>query len=170
MRIRPMAMPDVPVLQEIERAAGETFRPLGMDVVADDDPFSADELLAHHRTGLAWVVDDGAGTPVAYLVAEEIDGALHVEQVSVHPGAGRQGLGRRLIDHAEEAGRRRGRPALTLTTFAEVPWNGPYYRRLGFRVLTEQELTPGLVAVRRHEAALGLDAWPRVVMRREIRA
>lgn len=37
-----------------------------------------------------------------------------------------------------------GLAALTLTTFADVPRNGPYYERLDFRHLCETELTPGL--------------------------
>lgn len=57
-------------------------------------------------------------------------------------------------------------PELRLTTFAEVPWNGPYYARLGFEVLPAERLTEGLRAIRATEAAKGLDAWPRVVMRR----
>ncbi len=56
---------------------------------------------------------------------------------------------------------------MTLTTFTDIPWNAPYYTRLGFRVLDAGELTEGLREIRRAEAAMGLDAWPRVCMRRE---
>ena len=62
----------------------------------------------------------------------------------------------------------RARPALTLTTFTEVPWNAPYYLRCGFRVLADTEITPELRAIRTAEAARGLDAWPRVCMRRDL--
>jgi hypothetical protein len=47
---------------------------------------------------------------------------------------------------AEEA-KRQGAGRLTLTTFIEVPWNAPYYRRLGFRPLDDARLT---AALRRH--------------------
>jgi GNAT superfamily N-acetyltransferase len=107
---------------------------------------------------------DSADRPVAYLVAEPVDGALHVEQVSVHPAHARSGIGRALLDEVGAAG------PLTLTTFADVPWNAPYYARLGFRVLPESEWTPGLRAIRAREAAIGLDRWPRVCMRREVDA
>jgi hypothetical protein len=50
-----------------------------------------------------------------------------------------------------------------------VPWNGPYYRRLGFREVPPAEETPGLRRVRAHEAAIGLDRWPRLCMRRDLR-
>lgn len=60
-------------------------------------------------------------------------------------------------------------PALTLTTYRDVPWNAPYYERLGFQVLTEVEMTAGLRSIRAHEAACGLARWPRVTMRRTTR-
>jgi hypothetical protein len=57
---------------------------------------------------------------------------------------------------------------MTLTTFTDVPWNGPYYARLGFQVVAENEWTASQRRIREHEAAVGLDAWPRAVMRRPI--
>jgi ribosomal protein S18 acetylase RimI-like enzyme len=45
--------------------------------------------------------------------------------VSVHPRCARRGVGRALIDHLADHARATGAPALTLTTFADVPWNGP---------------------------------------------
>ena len=38
------------------------------------------------------------------------------------------------------------------------------------RILGHGELTPGLQAIRHHEAELGLDRWPRVCMRRDLQA
>ncbi|EME64766.1 GNAT family N-acetyltransferase [Amycolatopsis decaplanina] len=161
-----LAVPeDLPVLQDIERAAGEPFRALGMAAIADDDPPSIAALTAFRREGRAWVWDAGDG-PVAYLLAEVVDGHGHIEQVSVHPDHARQGIGRRLIEHAAEWASREGLAGLTLTTYAEVPWNAPYYARLGFATLDEESLTEGLRAVRAHEIARGLDKWPRVTMRR----
>ena len=57
---------------------------------------------------------------------------------------------------------------MTLTTFRDVPWNAPFYERLGFCVLDSSELTPELDAVVREEAARGLDRDRRVVMRCEL--
>jgi predicted N-acetyltransferase YhbS len=82
----------------------------------------------------------------------------------------RRGLGRTLLDHAADQASAAGLPALTLTTFADVPWNAPYYTRCGFRVLHDAEITPGLRAIRHRKAALGLDRWPRVCMRRDTSA
>ncbi|MFF2653515.1 GNAT family N-acetyltransferase [Streptomyces sp. NPDC058045] len=170
MRIRAVRLDELGVLQDIERAAGRCFRDIGMPEIADDEPPPLDELARYHHTGLAWVMDDGTGTPVAYLIADRVDGNLHVEQVSVHPDGARRGVGRALLDHlAGHAVTNEAASALTLTTFTQVPWNAPYYARsCGFRLLDEDGLTPGLREIREREAAHGLDRWPRACMRRAL--
>ncbi|MFD8231746.1 GNAT family N-acetyltransferase [Streptomyces sp. NPDC059696] len=165
MRIRPATPAELPALQDIERAAGAPFRDLGMPEIADDEPPARDVLERYRRAGRCWVATDQRDRPVAYLLAEPVDGALHIEQVSVHPRAARQGIGRALLAHAAGHAREEGLTALTLTTFTEVPWNAPYYARLGFRPLADADLTPGLREIRAAEAAHGLDLWPRVCMR-----
>jgi GNAT superfamily N-acetyltransferase len=167
-RIRPVAAGEWATLQEIERAAGQCFAEVGMPEIADDVPLPAPELDRYRQAGLAWVAVDPQDRPVAYLVADPVDGGLHVEQVSVHPGYARQGIGRSLLEHVAAHAAAGGSPVLTLTTFEHVPWNAPYYRRCGFRVLTEREWTPELRAIREREAAHGLDRWPRVCMRRDL--
>lgn len=157
---------DLPVLQDIERAAGAPFRDHDMAAIADDQPPTIAELTEFQRDGRCWVVTDEQDRPIAYLLGAIIDGHAHIEQVSVHPGHSHQGHGRRLIDTLSAWAADRGLAGLTLTTFADIPWNAPYYERLGFRVLTDDELTDGLRQVRAHEAARGLDTWPRVAMRR----
>lgn len=159
---------DLPRLCALEQAAGEPFRALGMAFVADDETWTVAELEPYQRDGRAWVVEDDDGAVVAYLLADVVDGAAHVEQVSVDPAHARRGLGRQLLDVAAAWAREQDLVALTLTSFAAVPWNAPYYARLGFRVLDDAELTPGLRAIRAREAAHGLDRAPRVAMRRDL--
>jgi ribosomal protein S18 acetylase RimI-like enzyme len=161
MLIRPASADDLPILRDIEWAAGEQFSAIGMPEIAADEPASIDELERYRAAGYAWVAADPQ--PVAYLIAEPVDGGLHIEQVSVRPEYAHRGIGRQLIDTADAV----GFPALTLTTFRDVPWNAPYYRRLGFRDLAEADATPGLRRIRRTEAEHGLDRWPRLCMRRD---
>ncbi|MDQ6783525.1 MAG: GNAT family N-acetyltransferase [Actinomycetota bacterium] len=168
MTIRPARHDDLEALRAIELAAGAPFRDLGMAAIADAAAPPVAELAVFQRDGRAWVVTSAAGSPVGYLLVDIVDGNAHIEQVSVDPSHGRQGLGRKLLDAADEWAQERGLTALTLSTFAEVPWNGPYYERLGFRVVPESEVTPGLAAIRAAEAAQGLAAWPRVTMRRDV--
>jgi GNAT superfamily N-acetyltransferase len=116
------------------------------------------------RAGLAWVAADDSDVPMGFLVADIVDGCLYIAEVGVHPRSARQGLGRQLIEHTATG----EYPALILTTFRDVPWNAPYYQRLGFVNLADDEVTPGLRAIREYQATIGLDRWPRVCMRRNL--
>jgi hypothetical protein len=65
----------------------------------------------------------------------------------------------------EDWGRAAGRPATTLTTFRDVPWNGPYHRRLGYQLLPLERVGPELAQTIAHEASLpGIDASLRCAM------
>ncbi|WP_037176069.1 GNAT family N-acetyltransferase [Rhodococcus sp. UNC363MFTsu5.1] len=164
--IRSATTTDLVHLPAIEIAAGLPFRSVGMDAVADDDPPTVRELAEYQRAGRAWVATTEDDVPIGYALALAVDGAAHLEQVSVDPAHAGRRLGAALIDEVERWAAERKYPWLTLTTFAQVPWNAPYYERLGFRVVPADELTPGLRSIREHEADRGLDAWPRVTMRR----
>ncbi|MGO4431842.1 GNAT family N-acetyltransferase [Paenarthrobacter sp. RAF9] len=159
---------DLQLMQDIERAAGEVFRQLGMDPIADDEPFPVEKLGTYAAAGRAWVYVDGLDYPVAYLLADVVDGEGHVEQVSVHPDQAHQGIGRELLHAARVWARGHGMHRQTLSTFRDVPWNAPYYRRLGFEMLDAGSWGPELTRLMEHEAELGLTRWPRVAMWRPV--
>jgi GNAT superfamily N-acetyltransferase len=161
---------DGPELQEIEQLAAEQFRAVGLDTVADKEPASVDELAEYAAQGRSWVAVDAADQPVGYVLVDEVDGNAHVQEVSVRPGHQGQGVGRALLDRVRVWAIESGRSAISLTTFAEVPWNRPLYEHLGFRVLVEEEIGPELRAVREVETAHGLDPATRVCMRLDLDA
>jgi GNAT superfamily N-acetyltransferase len=139
-----------------------------MTDVAGHPPPSIETLERYQQAALAWTAAGPDDQSIGYVLVDLVDGAAHIEQVSVHPDHGRRGIGRLLIDEVDHWAAGRGLPALTLSTFRSVPWNAPYYARLGFRELAPGELTAGLTEIQRHEAALGLDPAERIFMRREI--
>lgn len=71
-----------------------------------------------------------------------MDGHPFLDQVSVLRSAMRHGIGRMLVEHALKWSARQGE--LWLTTYDHVPWNGPWYERLGFRRMPEAEHGPEL--------------------------
>jgi GNAT superfamily N-acetyltransferase len=166
--IRPSRPGEEAALQDIERRAGERFREIGLADVADDDPPPAQALARYITDRRSWVAVDHAGTPVGYVLADEVDGCAHVAQVSVLPEAQGTGVGRALLARVEQWADQNGLTALTLTTFRDVPWNAPLYRHLGFSDLAEEDVGPGLMRIRDEEAAQGLDPAGRVCMRREL--
>lgn len=155
-------------MRAIEIAAGEMFRRIGMDAIADDDPPEHEELLHAIENGGAWTAVDPDGRALGYLIVARLRGSMHVDQVTVHPDGARRGIGCQLIDAAAVHARSRGVAMLTLTTFAAVAWNAPYYRRLGFAEVPGESLPADLVDIVVREAELGLARWPRVVMRRAV--
>ena len=166
--IRAARTEDLEALRDIERAAGQRFRDFGLEAVAEDEPASIEELQGYAAEGRAWVAVGDAGEPVGYILVDEIEGGAHIEQVSVAPDHQGRGVGRALIEHVNHWAAESGMVAVTLTTFGHIPWNRPLYEHLGFRVVPEEEIGPGLRAVREAEAALGLDPDLRVVMRLDL--
>jgi GNAT superfamily N-acetyltransferase len=158
---------DLPTLQRIEVRAGAAFRTLGMLAIADDEPPSLEELAEYQQAGRAWVADCGDGV-VGFLLAHPLADSAHIEQVSVDPVYAHRRIGQQLITAAEGWAGERGLPGLTLTSYEWVPWNAPYYARLGFAVVDHEAQPPDLRAIRRAERERGLDTWPRVAMRRPL--
>lgn len=166
--IRPAAATELAELQRIQLDAGRAFRHVGMAQVADNRPLSLDVLAGYQRDGRALVAVDATDAPVGFVVIDVVDGAAHIEQVSVATAHARRGLGRALIDRVEAWAAGRRLPAVSLTTFRHVPFNAPYYARLGFVEIDPADLTPGLVAILVAEVECGLAAADRVAMRREV--
>ena len=167
--VRAARREDGPALQEIERLAGELFRNVGLAVVADDEPPALDELASYAKRGRSWVAVGNSGEPLGYVIVDDVDGNAHVEQVSVRPEHQGLGVGRALLDRVCRWASQTGRLGITLTIYAEVPWNRPLYEHLGFRVLREDEVGPELHARREAEKSRGLDVAPRVCMRLDSR-
>jgi GNAT superfamily N-acetyltransferase len=93
-------------------------------------------------------------------------GVAHLEEIDVHPEHGRRGLGTRLVTTVCGWAATNGYPYVTLTTFRNVPWNMPFYARLGFEQIPPAELSPALLSVIEDETRRGLDPDRRVAMRR----
>ena len=168
MNIRPAHRDELPALQDLETAAGVLFRDLGMTDVADHPPPALETFEEYRRDGRLWVSADVADHPTGFVLVDLVDGAAHIEQVSVHPRHQGRGIGRELIAYVDQWAAGQGIAALTLSTFRSVPWNGPYYARLGFSELADDALTPGLARIRAAETAFGLDPVERVFMRRAV--
>lgn len=167
IRIRLASADEIHKVAPLEQAAGELFRPLGMNAVADDAPIAESELLLAVDERRLWFAVE-YGVLKAYLLGDFLPQSLHIDQVTVHPDAARRGLGALMIESVSADPRSKERGLLTLTTFVDVPWNAPYYRRIGFRDVPENEWPEGVAEKYREEASPRFADWPRVVMLREI--
>jgi len=82
--------------------------------------------------------DDTTDRLIGFALVLQDANIAHLEQLSVLPEFTRRGYGRQLVLGAAEESRRRGHAQLTLRTFADVPWNAPFYAACGF-VITEPQ-------------------------------
>jgi RimJ/RimL family protein N-acetyltransferase len=156
---------DLHLIGAIELAAAKLLAGHAPDTVLDEVT-PEHELRDAQSQGRLWVALAG-DTPVGFAHVELLEpDAAHLEEIDVHPEHGRRGLGRQLVAEVCAWAEEQGYPAVTLTTFRDVPWNMPFYARLGFAEIPAAAFTPSLRSVLEDEARRGLDPASRVAMRR----
>ncbi|MGF6149177.1 GNAT family N-acetyltransferase [Pseudomonas fluorescens] len=157
---------DASALPAVERSAAALFRnDPELAWLADAPVTSFEQHLRAIESAQVWVAEMANGSIVGFLSAHTADTELHIQEISVCSGFQGQGLGRRLLQTALEYARQNGLTALTLTTFRELPWNEPFYQRLGFETLAFSDLDQRLQAVLEAEITHGLPGARRCAMR-----
>lgn len=160
VRIRAATAEDYPATVSIEAAADALLRD---HLHAGDWPGPGD---AYERAAAAGFVLIAAGSddePIGFVQVLEVAGHAHLEQLSVLPSHARRGHGRRLVWAALDEASRRGHSLITLRTYAEVPWNPPFYASCGF--VPSQPDTGFLQSLVDVEESLGLMTYgPRIQM------
>jgi GNAT superfamily N-acetyltransferase len=167
-RIRLATLADVPALGAVETRAGERYRGLVPDEIPQDNVSEA-TLRNAAAEGRLFVAELGDATIAGFALVTRLgDGSAHLEELDVLPEFGRRGIGTDLVETTCRWAKALGREGLTLTTFRDVPFNAPFYLRLGFRVLESDEIPPALSSVIELERRKGLDRAPRVAMKRDL--
>lgn len=167
--VRLTSKADALLLPAIERSAGELFRGIpDLAWVADDELQTVERHQAQARAGTSWVIVDEADQPFGFLSAEEYGRELHIWELAVRQDRQGRGAGRALLETSIDHARSRGLKAITLTTFREVPWNAPWYARLGFEALSLAGAKDRLASVLREEERRGLPGERRCAMRLQL--
>lgn len=167
--IRSARPEDIPALSPIELAAAKLLKEHAPDSVLAE---TTDErtFLDAAAAGMLWVAAAGS-TPVGFALVRMLAADLpHLEEIDVHPAHGRRGLGTLLVRAVCDWAEASGHAALTLTTFRAVPWNFPFYARMGFAEVPRAHLRPELAALVIGEERRGLAAETRAVMAYQCRA
>ncbi len=140
---------DFPRLGRLE-AAGDAQFPAGrLPGEPGSDNVPVEELEAGLADGLLWIAV-ASGRRMAEDRADGFGlcvrrgGHLHLRQLVVEPSLQRRGIGTSFLERVFAEAADRGCSAATLTTFADIPWNGPYYGKYGFRPMGPDELTRDL--------------------------
>lgn len=158
--IRPPSPGELNLLEDIENDADALLRDLLDPPTWWPAPPGSSRAA---EPGFLLVAHVGDGVVAGFVHVLELEGHAHLEQLSVSPEHARRGYGRKLVEAAMAYARDRGHDRMSLRTFADVPWNAPFYERLGFAV-TDPRSEFELMLVETEER-IGLDALgPRVQM------
>jgi GNAT superfamily N-acetyltransferase len=128
-RIRPVRRDELSLLPALEAAADTAFEQLGIGPLPG--PSTVEEFAA------ALVVLVAGDPPVGLcrmdaLAANDGASGAHLEQLSVHPDHAGRGIGRALLEAGCDWAAAAGYAEITLATYRDVPWNGPFYASEGF--------------------------------------
>lgn len=162
-----LARPDeVELVQELEELAGERYSEAGLP--SDLEGLAVEVVARAQEERLLWVISE-AERPVGFALCWLRPAALHLRELDVHPARMGCGLGRALVEHVVVQAMQQSLEHVTLTTFRDVPWNAPLYRRWGFVELSALEQPRWLRSIREEEDAGELASWPRLAMARALR-
>jgi GNAT superfamily N-acetyltransferase len=155
-RVREARAADLRHLAAIEEAGGAQYQELFGEAIEPIllAPASTGQWRAD-RPGFLLVAAGEQDPPVGFAHVLLIDGHAHLEQISVLPEHQRRGIGAALVRAAIAEARAQGFDRLSLCTYRDVPWNGPFYAGLGFAEVTE--LLPFQRRLREKEQELRLD-------------
>ncbi len=162
--VRPAAESNLADIPRIELAAASLFS-------EDDLPLdiryrvtaasSVREALDQQRLWVA-TLDDAT---VGFAMAGVVDSQAYLEEVDVLPQHGGQGIGARLVQTVIDWAREQSFARLLLVTFRHLPWNAPFYEKLGFEIVDPSDYGAEIRSLLEEESELGLDVANRVVMR-----
>ncbi len=149
--IRLATIADIPQLPLIEQSAGEAFRGTAHEWIGDDDITPAEAYPPFIAAGQVRVAEiDGA---LVGFVRTGLHGdELHVFELDVRHDRQGRGVVKALMAAARDEAIAKDCCAMTLTTFSNVPFNAPFYARLGFAIVEapSRRLTTILAAEAEH--------------------
>ena len=157
---------DIEELQRVETAAARRFLAVPeLAFLASSGVTSKQTHAAAIENMLAWKVAGSDGRIQGFCYCERHEDSLYLAEISTHPDFQRQGVGALLLAEVKRIGQALGVSQITLTTYRDVSWNGPWYGRHGFVVINDAELTPVLACCLAHQREEGLMILPRCAMR-----
>jgi GNAT superfamily N-acetyltransferase len=169
--IRPTLAPDSYLLPAIEVSAAAAFlADPELAWLATQEPLPRSRHLELLDRGICLVIADKQDRPQGFIATERFGAALHIWEISVSRERQGFGLGRRLLDGLEHAARNQAITELTLTTFRDLAWNAPFYRRCGFDELGAAEADERLAGLLAADARHGLPTARRCAMIKRLSA
>lgn len=145
-RLRTASALDIPQIRAIGGSATKKFGSIPeLADLADDleEPLTIQQWLALGRIYLA----EELGSAIGFISAYPLDVALYVQEMSVLESHQGKGVGKFLMEAVQQwalvrSMQDRAKARVSLITYAEVPWNGPWYLKRGFKEVEPADIGP----------------------------
>ena len=144
------------LLPAIELAAAEQFPDRVITSELRKTTVPVETLRTAQQEKTLWVALGVNINPLGFALLTAEDDRAHLQEMNVHPNHQRQGLGRLILETVIVCASQRGHKTLTLTTFESLPWNAQFYQSVGFRKLSNNQLSTGRNQRLREECGMGL--------------
>ena len=160
---------DIPAMIWADKAASKLFEPTGLiepEGLGDHVPSSVFVDEIPNETVFAARRNDGHA--VGFAITRPRGKGLYLDQVSVHPDYGRNGIGRALVLRVLREAEARRLPHVSLSTFRDLAWNGPFYASMGFAELPREKYESYMYEIEDAQRKY-MDVGKRCFMRRRVR-
>jgi GNAT superfamily N-acetyltransferase len=148
--IRDASTKDIPPLCAIGNAAVTKFGSipeLAHLVGTGEDTAMSKKIKQSLDRGRIFVAEH-EGQAIGFLGTFDMDSTIYIAEISVHPDFNGKGVGGMLMEAVFAWARKRALEKgdavarVSLTTYVEVSWNGPWYQRKGFREVDAASIGP----------------------------
>ncbi|MEO1552505.1 MAG: GNAT family N-acetyltransferase [Pseudomonadota bacterium] len=160
---------DIAALISVDKAASALFAStdlLAPSALEDHVPAEVFELEIPRSN--VFVARTQHGWAVGFALVRMRGNGLYLDQVSVHPDHGQKGIGRALVIRVLTEAENRNLPHVSLSTFRDVAWNGPFYASMGFKEIPQEKLEPYMIEIEDAQKPF-MDVTKRCFMRRKVR-
>lgn len=166
--IREARNEDIPLLGPVERSAAQLFRTVNLDYLATGPTVPQTLLSAMARSNHLWVAVNETDQPIGFAAGEVLDGNFHIVEISVAQDSQGKGVGKALLAELMRQVKQEGFTAVTLTTYRSLPWNGPWYNRMGFSEVKVNEMGKEYAKIWDLETQHGHDMDLRCIMKKRL--
>ena len=147
---------DLDYLADVEKAAASIYPKGHIPADQEGQTFPSNELHKALNNELLFCAEV-ENKIVGFAACHPYKKCLHLDEISVRPNYGQQGIGSALVKEVIKKSLTLSLKGISLTTFSDIPWNAPFYEKLGFEILEENNIPRHVQTMLNEERRIGWD-------------
>ena len=165
MKIRLATQHDFKYLPEIEKDAAKAYKKFVNDF-DEDAPVTGVSFYENLKLSSVIFVAEISNHIIGFIIGYELDKQAYIHEISVQQNHSGKGIGSGLLNAFIQWSADNNYQNIILTTFKDIPFNMPFYQKIGFKVFDPNPaLFPNLIKIRQEEKESGIeDQFERVCM------